>query len=218
MAQKRRSPLRRLPRQSRSRVTRDAIIEAAARTFEEHGLEKGTIAEIAKVAGVSQVSLCQYFPDKESPTVALFGRESESMRRIFLELVGELGLDDVPMLARRFFAATVERFETQRKLYRVLLEEVPRAYGLEPTHEIDRRAIREIRLLLEVGRRRVAAADLDVAAKLIVRAYRYTTLAILREPLEPREREHFVDELCAMICDYLFGPRPPHRERVPRGR
>ena len=62
---------RRKPSQRRSQVTVTAILDAAARVFEERGFEAGTTNHVAEVAGVSIGSLYEYFPNKDAMVVAL---------------------------------------------------------------------------------------------------------------------------------------------------
>jgi AcrR family transcriptional regulator len=65
---------RRLPRQTRSEATVEAILQAAAQVFEHHGYAAGTTNRIAARAGVSIGSLYQYFPNKDAILVALVHR------------------------------------------------------------------------------------------------------------------------------------------------
>src|SRR4051812_23296526 len=95
---------RRLPKQRRSQATADAIVEAAARVFAEHGLEKSTTARIAEVAGVSVGSMYQYFPSKDALITALFERESNVQHAKLLTLAAEMGIDDVHALIRAFIS------------------------------------------------------------------------------------------------------------------
>jgi AcrR family transcriptional regulator len=67
---------RKLPAQSRSNATVDAVLEAAARILERYGFEGYTTNAIAERAGVSIGSFYQYFPNKDAVTVALLERES----------------------------------------------------------------------------------------------------------------------------------------------
>jgi AcrR family transcriptional regulator len=67
---------RKLPAQSRSNETVNAVLEAAARILERHGFEGYTTNAIAERAGVSIGSFYQYFPNKDAVTVALMERES----------------------------------------------------------------------------------------------------------------------------------------------
>jgi AcrR family transcriptional regulator len=64
---------RKPPRQQRSRETVRAILEAAARVFEEDGVAGATTDRIAERAGVSIGSLYQYFPSKAA-ILATLGR------------------------------------------------------------------------------------------------------------------------------------------------
>jgi AcrR family transcriptional regulator len=199
---------RRAPRQKRALATRDAIVEGAARVFAEVGLVRATTARIAEVAGVSEGSLYQYFPSKDSLVTALFERESMRYHVEIARITAELGTDDVPRLVRAFVEVMVAGIERARPLYRVLFEEVPRVSGLGPTQAIDHGVARNVRLLLELGKDRLAARDLDVAAMLLVRTYRYATIPLVAEPLEGQAREAFIDELADMLVCYLLSPRP----------
>jgi AcrR family transcriptional regulator len=67
---------RKLPAQSRSAATVNAVLEAAARILEKHGFEGYTTNAVAERAGVSIGSLYQYFPSKDAVTIALIDREA----------------------------------------------------------------------------------------------------------------------------------------------
>ncbi|XDA98429.1 TetR/AcrR family transcriptional regulator [Sulfitobacter sp. LCG007] len=62
---------RKQPRQERSRATRAAILEAAARILEQEGRDSLTTNRIAVRAGVSIGSLYQYFPNKAAILASL---------------------------------------------------------------------------------------------------------------------------------------------------
>jgi len=62
---------RKQPRQSRSRVTVDAILEATAQVSIAEGYDKLNTARIAERAGVSVGSLYQYFPNKNALIASL---------------------------------------------------------------------------------------------------------------------------------------------------
>src|SRR5262249_31115980 len=112
-------------------------------------------------------------------------------------------------LVRAFVAWNVREHEAKRALYRVLLHEVPRVSGLTPTIAVDHLAARSVRLLFELGKSRCQARDLDAAAMIFVRAYRYTVMGVIDEPFASDEaREAFIDELTDMLALYLLQPRP----------
>jgi AcrR family transcriptional regulator len=61
-------------RETKKRRTREAIAQAAADLFLEHGFESVTIDDIARAADVSRQTVFNYFPTKEQ---MLFDREEE---------------------------------------------------------------------------------------------------------------------------------------------
>jgi AcrR family transcriptional regulator len=70
---------RKLPAQTRSTETVNAILEAAARILETKGFEGYTTNAVAERAGVSIGSLYQYFPNKDAITKALIQRETSTL-------------------------------------------------------------------------------------------------------------------------------------------
>jgi len=84
---------RKLPAQSRSNATVNAVLEAAARILERHGFEGYTTNAVAERAGVSIGSFYQYFPNKDAVTVALMERESAVLLSDIAEVRFEEGYE-----------------------------------------------------------------------------------------------------------------------------
>jgi AcrR family transcriptional regulator len=82
--------LKKLPKQDRSRITVEAIIEAAARIIEKGGLAALSTNRVAELAGVSVGSLYQYFPNKEALVEEVRERFGMRFQASTLELLGRL--------------------------------------------------------------------------------------------------------------------------------
>jgi AcrR family transcriptional regulator len=108
-------------REQKKLQTRQAIFLVALEMFREHGFDKVTVAEIAERAGISKMTIFNYFPTKEEivlgpmeehtgdPAAIVAGRApGESIvaafRRTFLqrlaERAAETGLNDSPVLVQ----------------------------------------------------------------------------------------------------------------------
>lgn len=82
-------PLRRLPKQARSRERFNRILDAAAELFAEVGYESVTTDEIAARANTSVGGLYRFFPDKLAIFHALVERYLSQLRELFATLYTE---------------------------------------------------------------------------------------------------------------------------------
>ncbi|MBB4006853.1 TetR/AcrR family transcriptional regulator [Allorhizobium taibaishanense] len=115
--------MRKQPVQARSKVTVDAIVEAAARILSREGWTGFTTNKVAEAAGVSVGSYYQYFPDKHSLVSAIRERHLDDCRAVLKRaaesdgplsrLIGEL-VDDI-----------IAIHSIHSGLHRVLLDEIP---------------------------------------------------------------------------------------------
>lgn len=129
---------RKLPRQRRSRLTVESILEAAARAFDQLGYERATTRRIADLAGVSVGSLYQYFRSRDALVAAV-------LERHISQVLDELGSRfrrheraDLPSLVKRLVAAVVDLHERHPALHAVLTENQPRLHRERLLKKIDR--------------------------------------------------------------------------------
>jgi AcrR family transcriptional regulator len=129
---KSRVPMRKEPRQARSRATVEAIIEAGARVLGELGWAGFTTNTVADIAGVSIGSLYQYFPDKHSLIEAIRRRHFDDV----LSVIRQSGEGTKPLseLVQDLVHGMIEVHGINPALHRVLLDEVPAYDGSRLPH------------------------------------------------------------------------------------
>jgi AcrR family transcriptional regulator len=203
MARDSRTRPRKTPSQRRSRLTVDAVLEAAARVFEERGYAGGTTNRIAERAGVSVGSLYEYFPNKDAIVVALAERHLEEQRRALRALLEEAppGGDLADLLAR-FVAAVVDFHARRPSLHRILFEEAahpPEAHACVLRYEEGLAHALEAVL----SRARLPIDDPDTAAHLVVQATESLAHRFVLRGIHDLDRERFAAELTRLLARYL---------------
>ncbi len=72
--------LKRVPRQERSQLRFEAVIDVSLRLFAEHGYEAVSMREIAREASTPIASVYQYFPTKQAIVKEIWLRYSQAVR------------------------------------------------------------------------------------------------------------------------------------------
>ncbi len=200
---------RRAPVQARSRLTVDAVLEAAAQVFERHGYAAGTTNRIAERAGVSIGSLYQYFPNKDAVLVALVEQHLDDATAAAAPLISEFA-SAPPELRRglRILADAFVALHADRPgLHRVLFEESPRPRAildrLETLEQASTSAIAAWLGTLPT----VTAPDLSIAAAFVVQTLESTTHRLVIHPQPGVEPQRYVDEAVVLLAAYLTAPR-----------
>ena len=200
---------RRIPRQARSRASVDALLEATAQLLREGGYARLTTNRIAERAGVSIGTLYQFYPGKEALVAALVERTARQHFETIVEgLLATLALDTpaaLDLLVRRI----AELLAADRRLYRVLLREVPFLQSLTIVGETVDALIAATEAQLAPRRNGVGREDAASETRLIGRmAYEaLVDIAVFRSGAAERERaiDAFVRLLLRMVG---HGDRP----------
>lgn len=125
------TPMRKLPRQARSRQMVEAILEAGARILSESGWAGFNTNAVAALAGVSIGSLYQYFPDKMALIETIRSRHLEDCMAALHSLKMEAACTgDFPA---NLVDALIAAHHRHPGLHRVLLDEAPQIGHLDPT-------------------------------------------------------------------------------------
>jgi AcrR family transcriptional regulator len=112
---------RKRPRQARSRVLFDALVEATQRVLAKEGIEAVTTAHVAEVAGVSIGSLYQYFPSREALIAAVIDHKIEADIRELLPLVEALRHASLDEAIRGLVELAVRFYRDETPLYREMI-------------------------------------------------------------------------------------------------
>lgn len=112
---------RKRPRQSRSRVLYDSLIESTRRLLASEGVAAITTARVAELAGVSIGSLYQYFPSREALIAAVIDHKLEADIQELLPVVERLhhvGLDEA---IQGLVEIAVRYYRDETPLYREMV-------------------------------------------------------------------------------------------------
>ena len=111
---------RKRPRQARSMVTFEAILEAAARILESLGFTGFNTNAVAELAGVSIGSLYQYFPSKDALIVELIRRERAKLSHHIVEAIQQHEAVDLKEKLKLIIQAAVQHQLSRPQLARTL--------------------------------------------------------------------------------------------------
>lgn len=211
---KRTSPAgaRRKPAQRRSQDTVTAILDAAARVFEERGFEAGTTNHVAQRAGVSIGSLYEYFPNKDSLVVALVERELENERARLLALLAPAANAAELEAALRAFVETVVELHARRpELHRILVDQADHPPA---AHACVLRFEESLAHALAASLRSVRPSlrEPDLTAHLIVQTTESLAHRFVLRGIHDLDRAGFASELTRLLVGYAGL----ERERRPR--
>lgn len=195
---------RKRPRQARSTVTVDAILQAAAYILEKHGWEGFTTNRVAERAGVNIASLYQYFPNKESIVVELQRRHIAKARQGIPDSLRALqAKGDLRALLTVLARAGVEEHQAAPALHRVFAEELPRsARHADPEHDAHVHAT--LKELIRPLVRNVP--DLDLATFVLRAAGHAIVHEAVYERPELLKSPRLIEEFVVLMQRYLQRP------------
>lgn len=197
---------RKRPRQARSTVTVDAILQAATYILVKDGWEGFTTNKVAERAGVNIASLYQYFPNKESIVVQLQRQHIEKGRHgVPDDLYALQAKGDLRAVLKAVIEGSIAEHRTAPALHRVFAEELPRsARRVNPAEEAQVYA--QLKALIAPLARNVP--DLDLAVFVL----RATGHAIVHEAANERpellSRPELAEEIVLLMQRYLQRPAP----------
>ena len=199
---------RKKPRQSRSRATVSAILEATVRILDREGSDAATTTRIAAVAGISIGTLYQYFSHRDAILDALQDREFERAMGLVEKILADPRNVRTPsQTAREIVVGLLELYAAAPGLHRVLAIEGLRVVKAGRVHAFDVRVIAVIRQFLATMGPRVRRDNVDAASFVVYQSVRATMLARLLESPPGVSDDVLVAEVTDMLLSYLVGER-----------
>lgn len=138
---------RKTPRQQRSEFTFGAILDAAARLFQEHGYAGTTTNKVAELAGVSIGTLYHYVPDKDALLYALAERHIRHSAEALSAVAQRLRTEQPPLAetVRHLIGAVAQLHRRQPEMHRLLFDRAPRtAAGVQQLRMLEQMIASEV--------------------------------------------------------------------------
>lgn len=196
------------PKQARSKKTKEKIVQAAIKLFEERGYERTTSNDIAAEAGVSVGSFYVYFVDKRQLLLTIFDRLADDLFNvIFTGLKPEHLFDsNLRPMIREAIASSIEDRQRHAGLQRVISELVLKDEEFAAKRKsLMERSITKLRELIALANKASLTWSIDVdAAAFVVQRVVNDLAQDYSTGLCNFDRDRAVDALTDMVYRYLF--------------
>lgn len=202
---------RKSPKQSRSRVTVDAIVEATAQLLRERGPDGTTTARIAQRAGTSVGSLYQYFPTREALVAAIATRHLDAMLGALGAALGPDALEaPLDRVVSGLVTGAIEAHAADPRLHAALVTELARA-GATDFAKTTHAQLEALVAGLLASRTDLRLDDPALAAFLLVRLVDGLTHAAVLDAPDWLSRPAFTAQVVALAQGWLerFVVRAP---------
>ncbi|HLG13569.1 MAG TPA: TetR/AcrR family transcriptional regulator [Blastocatellia bacterium] len=196
------------PKQARSKQTKEKIVTAAIKLFQERGFEKTTSNEIAAAAGVSVGSFYVYFTDKRHLLLTIFDRLADELyKNIFDSFKPEHLFDsDLKPRIRQAVANAIIDKQRLSGLHRVICELVLKDAEFAARHKaVTDRSILKLHEIISLAGKAGLANDIDIeAAAFVVHRVVFDLSQDYVTGACEFDEDRAIDALSDMIYRYLF--------------
>jgi AcrR family transcriptional regulator len=189
------------PRQSRSKDTVAAILEATTQILIERGSAGLTTNHVAARAGVSIGTLYQYFSNKQDLVMAVVNAHIAEMLTLLRETVFDAADLPIPVTVRRYVRGMIEAHSVNPELHHACLEETLRQ---DPSFlfDIQARAAQLVQAYLSMRAHAIRPKNVAAAAYVLVVSVDTLIHTAIMDPGAPDLATVEV-EIVALILGYL---------------
>lgn len=195
--------MRKAPRQERSRIMVETLVDAAAKTISERGLADTTTNHIARRAGVSVGSLYQYFATKDALVDALSERMRKELTLAIDAQVRSLLDADLRTLTHGALSAVFDYFEMHKGLYLELARNWYDARTLRTVDSLERYMTEAFRLYLLRHHAEYRFENLPAALFIVFNSTVFTGMRYMSQPQSHIRRDDVINGLTDMVTGYL---------------
>lgn len=196
---------RKAPRQTRSKVTCDAILDAATQLLSAGGLAGFNTNAVAARAGVSIGSLYQYYPNKDAVMVALIHRSQQRQLDTVASAISALGDASLPVKVRAIVRAAMQHHRDDALLASAIDHEEARLPIDAELSAYLMHGGQMVRGLLILHAAEIAPIDPDHAARTLPALVRAATDAWANQ--SPPQLDRAEEEAVRAVMGYLQWER-----------
>ncbi|CAA9577555.1 Transcriptional regulator, AcrR family [uncultured Synechococcales cyanobacterium] len=196
-------PLRRVPRQRRSRERVERLLDAAAEVFAEAGYDAATTHLIAKRAGTAVGSFYQFFPDKRAVFRALEERHHRQVQEFQARLlVPEIVQLPLKQMVQRIVKMSIRFFDDPApRVMFMLYYTTPQLFERFDEGFI-RQMVQTAAGLFLARNPALTPAKADVIAEVFIQSFNHLMLVALRSK-EDRQQKLY-QEIEELLVAYLW--------------
>ncbi len=198
---------KKLPRQTRSRVTFDAIVDACAQLLVERGYGALTTNHIADLAGVSIGSLYEYFGDKDAVVYEVVRRTAHAFSEEAARPVPTFQHASVHEAVRTWIEALAQAMLSRQALLRAIAE-VPLALREPHRREAWARHLALARMAYRMAGSRVRQDRLDEVSFLVVTLVDGALTRLYLGAAVGLSADAVLDELANRVTEWV-APKSP---------
>ena len=194
---------RKKPKQARSKLTVESILDAASQVLVRDGYAKASTTRVAQVAGVSVGSLYQYFRSKQALFAAIVEREAERFSAQLLAKAAAHQADSLATKVRVLVDVVLDHKRNHPKLHNILEKEVPWDICGPVSKHVHGQAQKLVKALLSAHADEIRPKDLDTAAFVLVQAVDGVANRACAEPPKFMRSESLTEETVDLVLGYL---------------
>lgn len=209
--------MRKKPRQDRSRVMVQNLIDATAVTIAEHGLAGATAARIAARAGVSPGSLYQYFDNKEDLYAATLEQIASGLQALIHAQTEQLPDKTIEAFVRDLLHDVWSFLEANNQRYMQITRYWAQMDFTRVMNNLERQMTVAMTVYLMHHPPAKPIADLPVKVYILVNSVLFTIVRYIGEPTPHVSREQIITsiaQMAAMMMGQSVAAAPKKRQRL----